>query len=190
MERSCLMNLFKIVRVVLVSLPLLLFACDGGSGGGSTGPGTGGDLCSKANGKLLQCNLVPAGISLSCHEPVTAEATCVANCVVNASCPDLKVALCKTTSSAQTALENCGKQCPTTPESFTCKDGSQVDQAYRCNGENDCADASDESGCPTFKCKSGESIVDSRTCDGTSDCSDGSDEVSCPPNASMVKLCN
>ena len=58
--------------------------------------------------------------------------------------------------------------------------------SYRCNGEYECIDHSDESGCPRencsagyFTCDDGNCVRLSWKCDGDDDCNDGSDERNC-----------
>lgn len=66
---------------------------------------------------------------------------------------------------------------------------------FKCDGENDCSDSSDELDCTVtcsaieFTCNSSECISDSWQCDGENDCMDGSDEIEslcktrvCPPS--------
>lgn len=72
---------------------------------------------------------------------------------------------------------------------YTCGNKLCVSLLFRCDGQNDCGDNSDETGCPTskqpcpphmFSCVSdGKCIPDYFLCDHDRDCSDGSDEVDC-----------
>lgn len=89
---------------------------------------------------------------------------------------------------------NCGAVPACGAESFACVApsyslGSQNDRdcipsSWRCDGQNDCPDKSDEMGCPScrsneFRCESGDCIDKQLVCDGTPNCPDAYDEHNC-----------
>ncbi|XP_073526594.1 low-density lipoprotein receptor-related protein 6-like [Phyllobates terribilis] len=79
---------------------------------------------------------------------------------------------------------NCPK-CSSTQ--YQCASGQCIDSSYRCNGEANCQDKSDEKSCneicttEQFHCGSGQCIGKHRRCDHNRDCSDSSDELGCYP---------
>lgn len=93
--------------------------------------------------------------------------------------------------------QNCGALPACGPDHFTCaapvagRSGANTDMnkdcipaSWRCDGQNDCPDKSDEVGCPScrpdqFSCQSGECIDKALVCDGTTNCANGHDEADC-----------
>lgn len=72
--------------------------------------------------------------------------------------------------------------CPMFQGEFACKNGMCISDAWRCDGNNDCGDMSDEIGCPIctppmLSCdEDTRCYLENWKCDGDADCVDMSDE--------------
>ena len=82
----------------------------------------------------------------------------------------------------------CAEPPTCSPEEFACVSGTVpcIPLVWKCDGDAECDDASDEIGCPIcpagqHKCKNGMCIKNSQRCDGTAQCKDKSDEENCAP---------
>uniref|UniRef100_A0A5F9CL00 Low-density lipoprotein receptor-related protein 8 n=1 Tax=Oryctolagus cuniculus TaxID=9986 RepID=A0A5F9CL00_RABIT len=70
---------------------------------------------------------------------------------------------------------------------FACRSGECVHLGWRCDGDHDCKDKSDEADCPApgtcrgdeFRCGDGTCVLATKRCDQEQDCRDGSDEAGC-----------
>lgn len=161
------------VAVTWLVLGAVALGCGGGTSGSS-----GGGLCTQYAAKLQQCGFTKSAPALSgeCEEPTDAEVKCSSACILGLSCGDFSDLYCA--ASVSSGVLECVDKCQSPP--FQCTDGTIVSDSSRCDGYDDCADASDEAGCPTFKCANGQEVNDGAKCDGYAECSDGSDEAGCP----------
>ncbi|KAI5646183.1 sortilin, neurotensin receptor 3, domain-containing protein [Phthorimaea operculella] len=69
------------------------------------------------------------------------------------------------------------------PDQFSCNNGMCIAATWRCDGNNDCGDLSDEIGCqctpPMIPCDDTRCYLPHWRCDGDNDCADMSDEKDC-----------
>jgi hypothetical protein len=161
---------------------LALSACEGESATGDEdgdGDGDGDDdpseYCQRIGGKLQSCGMGALLADLDdCEEPEDEEDRCTTECLIDASCDDIRTLVCLGDLTA--SLEACVLGCV---PSFTCGDGVIIGEASVCDGYMDCADGSDETqNCPT--CSDGTPLPSYAMCDGFSHCTDGRDEAACP----------
>ncbi|XP_050504150.1 sortilin-related receptor-like isoform X5 [Diabrotica virgifera virgifera] len=88
----------------------------------------------------------------------------------------------------------CPSVAPTcAPSLFMCGDGRCLPNGFRCDGDFDCIDGSDEGNCPlpncpegSFQCENGRCIHSSWRCDGEHDCGDRSDEKNCTDGKPII----
>jgi hypothetical protein len=158
--------------VLVCAAAVVSCTVDSGNGGGG-----GGVVCARAETKLRGCGLLTGTGSFgSCEEPVGAGETCEANCLLAATCDELKGVFCMQMFSG--GLGTCVTTCET-QNAFACGGGETVSSSSKCDGFDDCSNSADEAGCPTFDCGAGELVPAVFKCDGSTQCSTGADEDGC-----------
>ena len=83
-------------------------------------------------------------------------------------------------------------------EEFQCLDRNCIQARWRCDGEKDCFDESDEANCiktscdpiEEMACDSGRCVNKRWRCDGEMDCNDGSDEKGCKQQINSTGKCD
>jgi len=102
---------------------------------------------------------------------------CVLRCLAALACEDLREVLCHG-AGGDPHTQGCEATCGAT---FACADGfGEIPGRWRCDGDPDCDDGSDELSCPLFTCADGGEILERWRCSGHESCADGSDEAGCP----------
>ncbi|CAH1252758.1 TMPRSS9 [Branchiostoma lanceolatum] len=79
-------------------------------------------------------------------------------------------------------------------EKYMCDNGVCVLPEYRCDGQNQCGDGSDENNCTyacsnEFQCGNGLCKPTSWVCDGEDDCGDNTDEINCTCSSQFQHTC-
>jgi hypothetical protein len=164
--------MFNRAHLLAAALIALLFTSCGGGGSSD---------CQTISFNLQNCGLIPKNAAFACTEPSSEADKCADACLLQMNCTQFRALLCS--SSMPTAVSACLDSCQTSTSTgtFACATGGEsYPISYKCDGDDDCSDASDEAGCPTFTCRSGTTIPERYRCDGDDDCSDGSDEAGCP----------
>jgi hypothetical protein len=169
------------VRLVSIALAVYAAGCSEDKkpdGAAETPEATVEKVCAAVVDKLTECGVI-SGLHLKeCGEGDTL-ARCVAACVDDADCDEMKASYCD---DALNDFSDCLSAChEAPPPDFVCADGSTIPASWRCSGAEDCPGGEDED-CPkgSFVCEDGLSIPAGWKCDKVDDCSHGEDEGDCP----------
>jgi hypothetical protein len=132
---------------------------------------------------MRECGLLGTGATnCDVSEEQRASAGCALDCLSKVDCDTLTRFACSETAPATAdaaSFNDCVTQCAE-KFGFHCvapQGGpTAVPPDFVCDGEPDCADASDEAGCAQFDCGNGEQVPAIWFCDGAPDCGNANDE--------------
>jgi hypothetical protein len=180
---------------VIGCITVLSLALSSSCEDGSDEPDT---ACERLSSVLRNCGVLSPG-SLQCEVAAGAQKLndCLTDCLAAANCETVETVVCTDqglTTTDALRLDDCALQC-NERFGFRCSDAlggqSTIPPDYVCDGEADCADASDEAGCELFDCGDGQQVVADFFCDGYADCTNERDEGSgcehfiCPDGTSL-----
>ncbi|KAL1509813.1 hypothetical protein ABEB36_004494 [Hypothenemus hampei] len=162
-------DLYKGIDVVVSDLPglmdLKVYA---------NGLQIGKNGCANANCSHICVGLPKNGYACLCPDGMIAAKDGM-SCLCPGGAPPMPNGTCSTV----------GSSCSS--NHFSCGNGLCVPNGWKCDGENDCGDNSDEMRCGTapcpvtfHMCSDGKCLPHYWRCDFDMDCADGSDEINCP----------
>ncbi len=167
----------------------------GGSGGAVASGGEGGsapeprtyieattESCDRIQQKLADCD-TSGDYYLYCYGDTFTYDKCMADCFQAASCDDAMASACNL--DAMNDFYTCWNDCSETAY-FICEDGSEVPEYSVCDEVEDCADGTDEAGCPMpteYECPddAGTFYTEADRCDEFNSCATlpSADEANC-----------
>ena len=126
--------------LIVATLSLFAVSCEDDDSSSSNR-----NLCESYGRKLQSCGLMTDG-PINCNSYTgDTEDVCIANCFIGAFCDVLEQLMCS--EEGNIGLESCIKACV---QGFVCDNGEEISESWKCDGDEDCTDGSDEVGCPDY----------------------------------------